>query len=537
MTGDERLQVSAGTAAATIVLVLLAGAGGTYVLMRGSPPRSSQGVTPAAADGPPSTGAPAAPTPREPVPPASVQRAGTALPDVVVTLAPDAAHRAEIRVTRVSTEAMTDGLRVPGVVQPNAYRQVSVTPLVAGRVVRVSAQLGDRVKRGQPIAQLYSPELAEARTKYIAARAMLDAHDRELQRTQKLVEIGAASRQELERLHAEHAAQTAEVESARSRLQLLGADVDDASPAKAEATASTDVPAPIDGVVTERLANVGQNVDPTTRLFTVVDLSTLWIIADVYERDLHLVREGSLATVTTPAPSNLSLSGRISYIDPQLNTDTRTAKLRVEVANPRGDLRIGMYTDVTIAAAAAAATVSIPTSSVQSIGDHHVVYLPVPHEASAFTEHEVRLGRSSGGQVEVVSGLKTGDSVVSNGSFFVRAEIERLGLRASPARSAAERRAASGTTLSGADAGARVLVSEKGYEPARLTVQAGVPARITFLRTTDKTCGTEVVFPSLNIKRALPLDEPVTIEFTPAKAGEVAFVCGMNMLKGVVVVQ
>ena len=84
---------------------------------------------------------------------------------------------------------------------------------------------------------------------------------------------------------------------------------------------------------------------------------------------------------------------------------------------------------------------------------------------------------------------------------------------------------------------AKVLVGEKGYEPGRVSLRAGTPAKITFVRTTDKTCGTEVLFPSLNIKRALPLNEPVVIEFTPAKTGEIAFACGMNMLHGTVVVR
>ena len=82
----------------------------------------------------------------------------------------------------------------------------------------------------------------------------------------------------------------------------------------------------------------------------------------------------------------------------------------------------------------------------------------------------------------------------------------------------------------------KVVVSEQGYEPAKVTLRAGVPARVTFVRTTDKTCGTEVVFPSLNIKRALPLNQPVVIEFTPDKSGDIAFACGMNMLKGAIVV-
>jgi plastocyanin domain-containing protein len=137
-----------------------------------------------------------------------------------------------------------------------------------------------------------------------------------------------------------------------------------------------------------------------------------------------------------------------------------------------------------------------------------------------------------------VSGVERGDTVVSDGSFFVRAERERLGLRtpaASPQIGSTPARlpdvAASNVQET------KVLVTEQGYEPAKVTLRAGAAARITFVRTTDKTCGTEVVFPSLNIKRALPLNEPVVIDIAPRAAGELAFVCGMNMLRGAVVVQ
>ena len=161
-----------------------------------------------------------------------------------------------------------------------------MTPLVAGRVTNVGPALGDRVCRGQTLAEIYSPALAEAQTRYVSAQAMLDAHDRELTRTQKLVEVGAASRQELERIHAEHAAQSAAVQSARSQLELLGlsaSTLDSLTPGS-KISATTTVPAPDHGVVTERATNVGLNVDPATKLFTVVDLSTVWVVADVYER-------------------------------------------------------------------------------------------------------------------------------------------------------------------------------------------------------------------------------------------------------------
>jgi RND family efflux transporter MFP subunit len=464
------------------------------------------------------------------------------LPDVPVPLTTEAVERAGIVIAPVATALRTGELRVPGVVEPNAYRQVVVTPLVSGRVTRVSAELGDRVRRGQTLAQIYSPELAEAETRYISARAALDAHERELQRTQKLVEIGAASRQELERIHAEHAAQTAAVQSARSQLELLGVSASTLSALTAGSTVSPTiaVPAPIDGIVTERTANVGLNVDSATKLFTVVDLSIVWVVADVYEKDFSRIGIGSHATITTAAYPDRTLRGRVSYIDPQVSADARTAKVRLEVPNPRGQLRLGMYADVVVADQAAGEVAVIPRSAVQNVGDRTVVYLANPADSGKFVEREVHLGRAFGEQVEVAAGVRPGDMVVSEGSFFIRAERERLGLR----RGGAMTGTATGSTATapGTRGGqnvqtAWVVVNDQGFEPATVTVRAGAPARITFLRTSDKTCGTEVVLPSLNITRALPLNEPVVIEFTPSTTGEIGFTCGMNMLKGAVTVQ
>jgi hypothetical protein len=277
-------------------------------------------------------------------------------------------------------------------------------------------------------------------------------------------------------------------------------------------------------------------VDPTTKLFTVVDLTNVWIVADVYERDLQRVREGSRATVTTTAYPDQPVEGRVSFIDPQLNTSTRTAKIRVEVDNLRGDLRLGMFTDVAISSPGTASVLSVPKDAIQSVGDRQFAYLPSANDPTKFLEREVRVGRTLGDHIEVLAGLSADGSVVSKGSFFLRAEAERLGLRSSqsgpPLGPPSSAQASSANVQT-----AKVLVTEKGFEPDRVTLRTGSPARLTFVRTTDKTCGTEVVFPSLNIKRALPLNELVTVDFTPAKTGDVAFACGMNMLKGVVVVQ
>jgi RND family efflux transporter MFP subunit len=396
------------------------------------------------------------------------------------------------------------------------------------------------VRRGQPLAEIFSPELAEAETRFVSARAELDAHERELQRTEKLVEIGSASRQELERLHAEHTAKLTAVESAKSRLELLGLSpsaVAGLGPGK-DVGAVTTVSAPLGGVVTERAANTGLNVDPSAKLFTIVDLSTVWVVADLYEKDFSRVRVGASAGVTTRAAPDTTLKGKVSYIDPQLNPETRTAKVRIEVPNANRELRFGMFADVTIDGAGQGAVATmIPRAAVQNVGDRTVVYVADAKQTGRFIEREVRLGDRSGSDVAVLNGVRPGEQVVADGSFNVRAERDRLGLRPSGSTPSSAAQPASNQAAAGTVNGAKVLVTETGYEPAKLTVRAGEVARITFVRTTDKTCGTEVVFPSLNIRRALPLDEAVVVEFTPKSSGEIGFVCGMNMLRGTVVVE
>jgi cobalt-zinc-cadmium efflux system membrane fusion protein len=529
MTSDTRMTMHRGAAALVAIALLAAGAGATYLLMRRDARAGGQ-----AAD-------PASPTGAQPPPAVSAPANNVPLSDVIVPLSQDAVERAGIVVAPVASEMSAAEIRLPGVVEPNSYRQVVVTPLVAGRVTKVRAALGDRVRRGQTLAEIYSPALAEAHARYVSAQAMLDAHDRELQRTQKLVEIGAASRQELEKIHAEHAAQTAAAQSARSQLELLGVSasaLENMAPGQ-NVSATTTVPSPIDGVVTERGANVGLNVDTAAKLFTVVDLSTVWVVADLYEKHFSQARVGSDVTITTSARPDVTLRGRVSYIDPQVSADTRTAKVRIEVPNTGGELRLGMYADVVVAGASRASTLSVPRTAVQQVGDRTVVYLANPKDPGTFVEREVRLGQISGEQVEVVSGVQPGDVVVTEGSFFVRAERERLGLRpaASPATAKASSASSSDGRSSEAAQTAKVVVSEQGYEPAKLTLRAGTRVRLTFVRTTDKTCGTEVVFPSLNIQRALPLNEPIVIEFTPVKSEDIAFACGMNMLHGTVVVR
>lgn len=507
-------------------LVLLGlGAGGVYVSMRRASPSANA-----------QTSATAIPVRPSDSPGTTSVSPSSSAPSVIVTLTPEATQRAGIVLATVTDGRPTSTLRLPGVVEPNAYKQVAVTPLVSGRITRVLAELGQSVRAGQALADIFSPELAEAETRFVSARAELDAHERELQRTEKLVEIGSASRQELERLHAEHTAKLTALESARSQLQLLGLSpttIANLGPGKDVGTVVT-VPAPIAGVVTERAANTGLNVETSTKLFAIVDLSTVWVVADAYEKDFSRVHVGAAASVTTKAFPDTVLKARVSYIDPQVNPETRTAKIRVEVPNPRQELRLGMFADVSIDAGTQDAVALIPRTAVQNAGNRTVVYLADTKLPGRFVERPVQLGAATGNDVAVLSGVHPGDTIVVDGSFAIRAERDRLGLRDSESSS---RNTPSSSPNAGAvEQEAKVLVNEKGFEPAKLTVSAGQPVRITFIRTTDKTCATEIVFPALKIRRALPLNQPVAIEFTP-RASEVTFICGMNMLHGRIVVE
>ena len=264
---------------------------------------------------------------------------------VEVSLTPEAAERAGIKTAVVRSEAAVSAITVPGTVMSNAYRDTKVNALVGGVVRQVSVELGSFVERGQPLAVVFSSELAEAQMKYLSMQAMLKADHQKLQRTERLVTLGSASRQELEEITATNAGHATEVAAARQRLVLLGlsanqiARVTDASHVVSEVA----VPAPASGVVIARSVNPGQVVTSGQDLFVVTDLSTVWAIGDLYEKDFPAVRVGTEATITVPSAPQNSLRGRVAYIDPRVDPTTRTAKVRVEVPNRAGDLRLGMF--------------------------------------------------------------------------------------------------------------------------------------------------------------------------------------------------
>lgn len=343
-----------------------------------------------------------------------------------IALTADALQRAGIEIAPVTADATHGSLTVPGTVTSNAYRETKVNSLVGGIVREVKAHLGANVRNNEPIAVIFSTELADAQMKYLSMQAMLRADDQKFDRTRKLVDLGAASRQELDDATAARAARATEVAAARQRLILLGLHADQIQrlTEPAQIVSELIVSAPEGGVVIARAINPGQVVAAGQELFVVADLGTVWVIGDLYEKDFANVRVGTPATVSIPALRSGATRGRVAYIDPRVDPATRTAKVRVEVPNGDGALRLGMFAEVTFSSAAGARRTVVPRAAVQSIGGRSVVYVATDDEGR-FLERSVELGALSGETVEVISGVKVGERVATKGSFYLRAEAGR----------------------------------------------------------------------------------------------------------------
>jgi cobalt-zinc-cadmium efflux system membrane fusion protein len=348
--------------------------------------------------------------------------------ELEVVLTPDVVARAGIKTAPVTAMSQGGAITVPGSVMPNAYRDVKVTPIAGGIVTKVHVELGAVVRRGGPLVTLFSSELADAQTRYLSMMAMLEADHKKLERTEQLAKIGAASRQELEETTAVHESHATEVEAARQRLLQLGLSARQVQALKSpsQVVSTIGVPAPIDGVITSRSVNLGQVVAMGQELVTVTDLSQVWVVGDLYEQDFKTVRVGSEATITTAAYPDMTLRGRVTYIDPRVDPQARTAKARVEVPNTDGRLRLGMYVTLSFTTpGTGTSAVVVPRSAVQAIGDRQIVFVPAQGEDGKFIQRPVRLGPLIGDSYTVLSGLRAGDMVVTEGSFFLRAEALR----------------------------------------------------------------------------------------------------------------
>jgi cobalt-zinc-cadmium efflux system membrane fusion protein len=347
--------------------------------------------------------------------------------DQKLILTSEQLQRAGLKIETVgeqpSNEAM--GQMTTGVVQANTYKETPIMSLVSGIVRNVKPELGQMVRRGDTVAVVSSNELADLQSRYLTAVATLDEHHRHHTRTMKLVEIGAASREELEMANTKLRDAESEVANLRQKLLLLGLSSQRIASLNSTSQISSEVnvPAPSSGTLTSRSVNTGEVIEANKELMRVTDLSSVWVVGQVYEKDLATVRVGSGANINSDAYPGRVFRGRVSYVDPKVDQATRTAQIRIELGNPGQMFKIGMYVNVGFATLGAAERTmpTVPKDAVQAIGNHQFVFVATD-KANEFILRPVRLGSESNGFYPVVEGVSGGDRLVTQGSFLLRAE-------------------------------------------------------------------------------------------------------------------
>lgn len=317
-------------------------------------------------------------------------------------------HPDQYPVVAATSIDSAPSLTTNGSVNPDVARQIPVVSLASGRVVNIYARLGDTVRKGQVLMRIQSADISGAFADYQKAVADEKLSRAQFERAKDLKEKGAIAQKDLE--VAENADQDAKVtvQTTAERLRVLGADIDHPS-------GIIEIRAPASGVITEQNVTAAAGVktlDNSPNLFTISDLSQVWIICDVYENDLDHVKVGELADVHLASYPDLVLKGRISEIGPSLDPAIRTAKVRLQVVNP-GMLRVGMFVTATFHSLKKQLRAVVPAPAILHLHDREWVYTPEGN--SKFRRVEVVSGKMLPGNMqEVASGLQPGEKVVSN---------------------------------------------------------------------------------------------------------------------------
>ena len=310
----------------------------------------------------------------------------------------------------VAAEQMEDTvqLKATGSVQPDVSREVPVISMANGRVVEIRARLDDNVKKGQLLLKVQSPDVTSAFNAYLKANNDEQVASKAYRRADDLFRHGAISQAQLEQ--AEVTAQNAKADLTATEEQLKTLGVDRAHPSSV-----VPVYAPISGViVAQNVTNAsaaGVGLAGSSTAFTIADLSTVWVLCDVYENDIAKLQLGQQANITVSAFPDKPLTGRISDIGPILDPALRTAKVRVEVRNP-GFLKLGMFTTATFTSKNRQSFAVVPASAVMHLHDRAWVYLPAG--GNHFRRVQVEAGKMIGDRQQILSGIQPGQQVVTN---------------------------------------------------------------------------------------------------------------------------
>lgn len=324
----------------------------------------------------------------------------------------------DLRITVRQAEVRPAGETVSalGELQCDEERYAEVGSPIPARVARLLAAPGDRVQAGQPLVELDSPDVGHARAAVLRAQARAQLAKSVATRREGLAADRIVATREVESARVELAEADVELQASRQMLASLGAT-------RGEGTRFTLV-APIAGTVLERTALRGRLVDSEQALFVIGDLSQLWLVAHAFERDALRIRTGATARASFPALPGQDFSGEVTHVGSKVDAASRTVDIRIVIHNAAGQLRPGMSATTRIPVGETAPIVTVPVAALQRLPEGWCVFLPSA-EAGTYELRPVGRGRDLTGEVEIVQGLRAGESVVVDGAFLLKAEAEK----------------------------------------------------------------------------------------------------------------
>ncbi len=344
----------------------------------------------------------------------------------VVTLSPEQQKSSGIEVKQVAVEDVTIPLAATAAIEINMDRSAKISPRVTGKAVRIIASQGDRIKAGQALAWLDSVELDQTWSDYIKARGKVDLARRNFQRETTLFEKKISPEKDV--LKAKQELEEAEADSnfAKERFRLFGIDVSQFESSKGNGNHPLiPITSPVSGVVLEKTVTQGEMVNSEKTLFTVADLSMLWVVIDVYEKDISRLRHGTGVNVSVTAFPDKAFRGKISYIGDVVDEKTRTVKARVTIDNSSGLLKPGMFATVLTEPVGGGTErlMTVPEEAAIIEGAKRYVFIQTAPDK--FKRRNIEAGRTLGDRVEVRSGLKEGEKVAVKGSFMLKSELKK----------------------------------------------------------------------------------------------------------------
>ena len=323
-----------------------------------------------------------------------------------------------VQVVTVAPTKLTRTLRLTGSVEYNAFETTPVVSQVGGPVTRILVVPGDHVKQGQPMLEVSSPDYSQLLDTYLKAADASRLADRNYSRAQDLYQHQALAERDLQQAESDRNQARADLNAAEQGLKILGVK-DPANLSKGPATANIPVLAPISGEVVERQVSPGQVLQAgQTQAFTISNMATVWVVANIYQADLAYVHTGDNVVVQTDAYPD-TFHGKISYISPALDPNTRTLQARVVVDNKGEKLKRDMYCTVIVTAGTVNNAIAVPDAAVLR-DDENLPFVYVESGTNQFGRRAVRIGESTSGETQVLSGLSAGDKVVGNGSLFLQ---------------------------------------------------------------------------------------------------------------------